>query len=197
MGCGPSTQRRLTFEFSVNKRRTVNFRISVFLLLTRTGRYTPHTSINPFCLETAGLRINFSASNGKDLTGRTESRLLLWNVSILVGVPGYRSRDPGSIHGATRFFWEVVGLERGPLSLVSTTEEILGRKSSGSGLESRKYSSRDPSRCPRSILYPQKLALTSPTSGGHPVGIVCSLTRSVLAGEPEGKILQGKYIDSG
>jgi hypothetical protein len=28
-----------------------------------------------------------------------------------------------------------VGLERGPLSLVSTTEELLGRKSSVSGLE--------------------------------------------------------------
>jgi hypothetical protein len=28
-----------------------------------------------------------------------------------------------------------VGLERGPLSLVSTTEELLERKSSGSGLE--------------------------------------------------------------
>jgi hypothetical protein len=27
-----------------------------------------------------------------------------------------------------------VGLERGPLSLVSTIEELLGRKSSGSGL---------------------------------------------------------------
>jgi hypothetical protein len=32
---------------------------------------------------------------------------------------------------------EVAGLERGPLSLVSTTEELLGRKSSGSGLENR------------------------------------------------------------
>jgi hypothetical protein len=30
--------------------------------------------------------------------------------------------------------WDV-GLERGPLSLVSTTEELLERKSSGSGLE--------------------------------------------------------------
>jgi hypothetical protein len=28
-----------------------------------------------------------------------------------------------------------VGLKRGPLSLVTTTEELLGRKSSGSGLE--------------------------------------------------------------
>jgi hypothetical protein len=54
-----------------------------------------------------------------------------------------------------------VGLERGPLSLVNTTEELLGRKSSGSGLESRKYSHRYPSRLPRGTLYPQKLALTS------------------------------------
>jgi hypothetical protein len=36
-----------------------------------------------------------------------------------------------------QIFWEVVGLERGPLGLVSTTEELLGRNSSGSGLESR------------------------------------------------------------
>jgi hypothetical protein len=36
-----------------------------------------------------------------------------------------------------------VGLERGPLSLVSTTEELLGRNSSGSGLESREYGRRD------------------------------------------------------
>jgi hypothetical protein len=43
-------------------------------------------------------------------------------------------------------FWEVVGLERGPLSILSTTEGLLGRKSSGSGLESRKYGCRDPSR---------------------------------------------------
>jgi hypothetical protein len=38
---------------------------------------------------------------------------------------------------------EVVGLERGPLSLVSTTEELLARKSSGSGLENREYGRRD------------------------------------------------------
>jgi hypothetical protein len=39
-----------------------------------------------------------------------------------------------------------VGLERGPLSLVSTIEELLGRKSSGCGLEIREYGRRDPSR---------------------------------------------------
>jgi hypothetical protein len=38
-----------------------------------------------------------------------------------------------------QIFWEVVGLERGPLSLVSTTEELLGRKSGGSGIENRDY----------------------------------------------------------
>jgi hypothetical protein len=35
-----------------------------------------------------------------------------------------------------------VGLERGSLSLVSTVEELLGRKSSGSGLEIRDYGRR-------------------------------------------------------
>jgi hypothetical protein len=36
-----------------------------------------------------------------------------------------------------------VGLERGPLSLLSTIEELLGRKNSGSGLEDREYGRRD------------------------------------------------------
>jgi hypothetical protein len=40
---------------------------------------------------------------------------------------GYRSGVPGSIPGSTRNR-NVVGLERGPLSLVSTTEELLDRK---------------------------------------------------------------------
>jgi hypothetical protein len=42
-----------------------------------------------------------------------------------------------------------VGLERGPLSLVSTIEELLGRKSRGSGLENRDYGRRDLPRRPR------------------------------------------------
>jgi hypothetical protein len=46
----------------------------------------------------------------------------------LVGrVLGYRSGSPGSIPGTTNKK-NVVGLERGPLSLVSTTEELLDRK---------------------------------------------------------------------
>jgi hypothetical protein len=71
-----------------------------------------------------------------------------------------------------------VGLERGPLSLVSTTEELLGIKSRGSGLETREYCSRDPSCRPRSTLCPQNLALTSPTRGGRSVAIVRSRTQA-------------------
>jgi hypothetical protein len=41
---------------------------------------------------------------------------------------------------------KLMGLEWGPLSLVSTTEELLGRNSSGSGLEIREYGRRDSSR---------------------------------------------------
>jgi hypothetical protein len=56
-----------------------------------------------------------------------------------------------------------VCLERGPLSLVSTIEELLGRRSSGSGLESREFCRGDSLRWPRDTPYPQKLAQTSPT----------------------------------
>jgi hypothetical protein len=45
---------------------------------------------------------------------------------LVVRVLGYRSGGPGSIPGTTKK--KAVGLERGPLSLVSTTEELLDRK---------------------------------------------------------------------
>jgi hypothetical protein len=45
---------------------------------------------------------------------------------LVVRVLGYRSGGPGSIPGATRK--KIVGLEQGPLSLVSTTEKVLVRK---------------------------------------------------------------------
>jgi hypothetical protein len=46
----------------------------------------------------------------------------LWVVTVL----GYRSGGPGSIPNTTRK--KVVDMERVPLSLVSTTEELLERK---------------------------------------------------------------------
>jgi hypothetical protein len=47
---------------------------------------------------------------------------------LVVRVLGYRSGGPGSIPGTTKKKNKVMGLERGPLSLVSTTEELLDRK---------------------------------------------------------------------
>jgi hypothetical protein len=46
---------------------------------------------------------------------------------LVVRVLGYRSGGPGSIPCTTRKK-KVMGLERGSLSLVSTTEELLDRK---------------------------------------------------------------------
>jgi hypothetical protein len=50
-----------------------------------------------------------------------------------------------------------VGLERGPLSLVSTTEELLERKSSGSGVENRITATEDPPRCLRDTSLSTKV----------------------------------------
>jgi hypothetical protein len=65
--------------------------------------------------------------------------------AYLLGVPDYRSGGPGFNSRALQEK-KVVCLERGPLSLVSTTEPLLARNSSGSGLERREYSRRDSSR---------------------------------------------------
>jgi hypothetical protein len=46
------------------------------------------------------------------------------------------------------------------------------------GLEIREYGRRDLLRLPRDILYSQKLALTSPTSGCRSVGIVRLQTKA-------------------
>jgi hypothetical protein len=50
-----------------------------------------------------------------------------------------------------------LGLERGPLSLVSTIEELLGRKSSSSGLGNQEYGPKDLSRWPYGTLCPQNV----------------------------------------
>jgi hypothetical protein len=70
-----------------------------------------------------------------------------------------------------QIFWEVMDLEWGPLSLLSTINELLKRKSIVSGLENRYYGRRDPPRLPRDTVYPQKLALTSPTSSDCSVAV--------------------------
>jgi hypothetical protein len=77
--------------------------------------------------------------------------------SLVVRIPGYRSRGPGFDSRSYQIFWGVVDLERGPLSLVNTIEELLGRKRSGSGLENREYGRGDPLRWPRDTLYSQNV----------------------------------------
>jgi hypothetical protein len=57
---------------------------------------------------------------------------------------------------------------------MSTIEELLERKSSGSGLEIRKYGRGIRRADHVALSNSQKLALTSPKNGGRSVGIVFS-----------------------
>jgi hypothetical protein len=82
---------------------------------------------------------------------QTGSPLWSGDQSSWLQVRRSRVRFPGTTRK------KVVSLERGPLSLVSTTEKLLGNNSSGSGLESREYGRRDSSRWPRGTLYPQNV----------------------------------------
>jgi hypothetical protein len=91
---------------------------------------------------------------------------------LVVRVSGYRSRGPGFDSRRYQIFWEVVGLERGPLSLMRIIEELLEWTSSGFGPETEINGHGDSLRWQHDTLYPLKLALTSPTSGGRSVGTV-------------------------
>jgi hypothetical protein len=48
----------------------------------------------------------------------------------------------------------------------------------------------DPLRLPRDTLYQQKLALTSPTSGGHSVGVVHLPTKATEVGGGSAVVLE-------
>jgi hypothetical protein len=74
---------------------------------------------------------------------------------------------------------KVVGLERGPLSLVSTTEELLDRKVAAPvyKTENTAVGTRHADHVAPSIR--KKLAITSPTCGGCSVGIVRSRTQTM------------------
>jgi hypothetical protein len=61
----------------------------------------------------------------------------------VVIVPGYRSRGHEFYFWHYQIFGEVVGLEWGLLCLMSTTEELLERKSSCSDIENIEYIQRD------------------------------------------------------
>jgi hypothetical protein len=74
--------------------------------------------------------IQFKSNQSINTASQAQSDRLC---GLVVRIPGYTSRGPGSIPGATKFSWEVVGQEWGALNLVSTTEELLGRKISSFG----------------------------------------------------------------
>jgi hypothetical protein len=101
---------------------------------------------------------------------------------LVIRVPGYRSRGPGFDSWRYQIFWEVVGLERGPHSLVRIIEELLEWKVAAPGLENRDYGRGDPSYWPRDTVYQLKLALTSPTGCGRSVGIVRLRTKTTEFG---------------
>jgi hypothetical protein len=73
----------------------------------------------------------------------------------------------------------VVGLERGPLSLGSTTEELLERKVAAPVYRTENTAVGIRHADQVVPLYPQKLAITSPASGSRSVGIVRSRTQTI------------------
>jgi hypothetical protein len=109
---------------------------------------------------------------------------------IVIRVAAYRSRGPVFDFRRYHIFWKVVSLERGPLGLMRIIEELFQGNGS-SGLENR-----DPLRWPRDTLYPQKLALTSPTSGGRSVGIVRFRTKTTEFFLPQIESSSGPVIQS-
>jgi hypothetical protein len=96
----------------------------------------------------------------------------------VVRVLGYRSGGPGSIPIITRKK-EVVGLERGPLSLVTTTEELLDRKVAAPVYKTENTAVGTRHADHVAPFIRKKLAITSPTSGGRSVGIVRSRTQTM------------------
>jgi hypothetical protein len=91
---------------------------------------------------------------------------------LVVSVLGYRSRGPGFYSRLYRIFWEVVGLKRGPLSLMRIIQELHEWKSSGSGYRRRRLTAVGVRRADHATPSIRKSLSISPTSDGRLVGIV-------------------------
>jgi hypothetical protein len=97
---------------------------------------------------------------------------------LVVRVYGYRSRDTRFDSLGYQIFWELVGLDRSPLSLMSTTDELLLRNSNGSSLNNREYGCRNLSHWPWYRLQWSK----------NPVASVCK--RTILNKWPRWSLIQ-------
>jgi hypothetical protein len=82
----------------------------------------------------------------------------LWG--LVLWVPGYRSRGPGSIPGPTTFSEKYLVWNGVHSASWKQFRSYLEEKVKASVQKSEKYGRRDTSRWPRGALYPQKLALT-------------------------------------
>jgi hypothetical protein len=119
------------------------------------------------------------------LVGEVRAKFCRWRVSHdrLCGLVVLQIQRSGFDSRSYQIFWEIVGLD--------TTEELAQRKSSLFGLENRDYGRRATRRWPRGILYTQRSALTSSTSGGRPVGTICSLTKATVLL----RVMRGRFPD--
>jgi hypothetical protein len=74
---------------------------------------------------------------------------------------------------------KVMGLERGPISLVSTTEELLDRKVAAPVYKTENMTVGISHADHVAPSISKKLAITSPKNGGRSVGIVRSQTQAM------------------
>jgi hypothetical protein len=131
------------------------------------------------CLGTfeAGNLLSFPPENVADLTTAFRSSLLHVQSESQLRPPLWsngQSSWPQIQRSRVRFRAD---LERGPLSLVKITEELL--ECFSFRVKKIEINGRgDPLLWPRDTLYPQKLALTSPICSGRSVGIVCLRTKA-------------------
>ena len=96
---------------------------------------------------------------------------------LVVRVSGYRYRGPG--FDPRRYQWVWNGVHSASWASWDQLRSYLNEKSSGSRSRKQRLTAGG-TRCADHVtpLYPQKLALTSPTGGGRSVGIVRVRTKA-------------------